>query len=450
MAPRDITDITPEEETAFWDYIGGGKTGGANASLYNSVVGMLGNPVFLLQQGLITPEMLVDNIKLSTADPIDTSAFDYGALEDSAAGVDLLTTAYGLIKQGFSVGSALRAMYGEAAGAAGKASDVAKFNIDSIESDLTAFKSAWDAANDVADKITSGEYFERGGVVYKPKPLDEAQGVLAAMGLPKYLQNPLMFEVIPDPELLAKAVAGDREAATITEELGRMVTPEGVYASPAARKAANAATQKAGESAYRSFLEKSPSGQEIIAGKGALPKDLKVTQSNLAKLLREGKIENVRVPQPKTADKQGFKELYASQAYKDYIKGKESGEIKKVPDLESYYRVTSPVSNKSAQQADYWAKMAGSYAARAASDEARKPITDLQKASAAAIARAQEARKQALAKGSPLAMSILAQGLPLAAAAVAPAPRASRPAQRTLSDAEIELMSNMLAGGGNG
>lgn len=413
MSDFSNSDMTPEEQGAFWDYIGGGKTGNTNASLYNSIIGMLGNPIFLLQQGLITPESLVDNIKLQTSEPIDTSSIDYVALEQGAAGDDLLTSAFDLIKQGFSVGSAMRAMYGEAAGEAGKISEKAKFDIDSIEGELTAFKATWDAANDVADKITSGEYFERGGVVYKPKPLDEAQGIMSAMGLPKYLQNPVLWETIPEPNLLAKAVAGEKEAESLVRQYSLLLTPTKDIEDPKERvaterlkaqaKEVNVATQKAGESAYKNFLE---------------------TQAKKPEMQTE------------------FRYVVPGTRYNDPYTG--------VPSYRGGVKTVTTDKNKPANE--MWAKMAGSYAARAQYEQGKKPISDLQKASAEALARAQEARKQALAKGSPLAMSILSQGLPLAAAAVAPtptAPRASRPAMRTLSDAEIELMSNMLAGGGN-
>jgi len=411
MSDGNGIEMTPEEVNAFWDYIGGGKTGGSNASLYNSVIGMVGNPVFLLQQGIITPESLVENIRLQTSEPIDTSTIDYVSLEQGAVGEPLLMSAFDLIKQGFSVGSTMRALYGEAAGTAGKVSEKAAFDINSIESDLNAFKAAWDAANDVADKVANNEYFERGGVVYKPKPLDEAQGILAAMGLPKYLQNPLLWETVPDPTLLADAVAGEEKAASLAKQYNLLLTPTKDIEDPKERvaterlkaqaKEVNAATQKAGESAYKNFLE---------------------TQA--------------KKPEMQTK----FQYVVPGTQYNDPYTG--------VPNFRGGVKAVTTDKNKPAN--DMWAKMAGSYAARAQYEQGKKPITDLQKASAEALARAQEARKQALAKGSPLAMSILSQGLPFASAAVAPTPRApSRPAMRTLSDAEIELMSNMLAGGGN-
>lgn len=434
-----------EEIAAMMAYLGADNSGiprgtsaSANLNLYQDVMSTVGNPVFLYQQGLITPEQVLQIVQQQTSDLVDLSSFDYASMEDAAArrGDQLAQTAYALIKGGASVSQVLRDILGTGATEAGKISDKLDTELKFLEDDLVAFKSAWDTANQVEKGLLTGEYKLVNGQVFKPKAPADWANAAKALGLPTFLQNPAMWEIIPDAKLLADAAVGEESAATLAQELNRLVDENGVLRRSVDRKEVNQAVSKAGTDVYQMILNTATAGKRMSQDVKQPKKPEMGTREYQEMISREtektlgggasfAKTDNTRM-----------------RNLADWIvrKGKEAQK-----EGQTSAAILSRVAPKKEQQ-DYWAKLGGSMSAMGAAMKKRKPVTTLQKRVEEAEARAAETKKQAYAAGQPLALQILPQAMAAAAGLAQPVQKA-KDAPRVLSDQEIATMATMLSGG---
>lgn len=437
-----------EEIAAMMAYLGADNSGiprgtsaSANLNLYQDVMSTVGNPVFLYQQGLITPEQVLQIVQQQTSDLVDLSSFDYASMEDAAArrGDQLAQTAYALIKGGASVSQVLRDILGTGATEAGKISDKLDTELKFLEDDLVAFKSAWDTANQVEKGLLTGEYKLVNGQVFKPKAPADWANAAKAIGLPTFLQNPAMWEIIPDAKLLADAAVGEENAATLAQELNRLVDENGVLRRTVDRKAVNQAASKAGADVYQMILNTTVAGKKRAEDIAVSKERSDYEQSMFGPTpASRGAASPPQLP----SGKQRATDIQTRNLAK-WIANK-AQEVQKTGQTSA--AILSRVAPKKEQQ-DYWAKLGGSYAARAAAEEKRKPVATLEKRVQNAVTRAEDLKKQAYAAGQPLALQILPQAMAAAAALSQPAPKPSRPAPRVLSDQEIATMATMLSGG---
>lgn len=426
------------DELPFDDYLSG-KTSGSNLSAFDRVLEMTGNPLFLYLQGVITPEMLLQSVRNATSKPLDTSMADWKPFEEAAAGNTMLLTAYDMIKKGYSVGATMEALDREMV-ASGNTDEASTRRLGYIESDLEEFKKRWDGANEIARRVDAGELFEGDdGVVREKLDTAQAMSVLGRMGMPQLLQNPMMWDVIPDPELLAKAAVKDAEATSLLKSLAPIVDLETGMLKPREARKIQKESASTASKAYQDFLKRTPEGQSLLervtGPRTVKTKEEKAQQqsSNIRKGLIGYALNTIGLPV-----------ALGATLYK--------GGKKIIGDI-SEGKLVNPIGSEpkpKVDQQDYWAKMAASYAGRAAQDQARKPITTLQERAKKAEADALAAMAEAKAKGTPAALQFVQQGLAPAMALTQGTGGGGRRAPRTLSDAEIDQMSNMLALGGRG
>lgn len=418
-----------------------GTSAAGNLNLYQDIMGMVGNPLFLYQQGLVDADTLTAMVRQATREPIDTATIDYTTLEDIAkARQDPVTArAYELIKSGASVAQVLREIAGEGASSAGKFSDKLNYDLDMLTDDLVEFKNRWDAAQGVAEGLSNGEYEQIGDVVYKPMDIDKAMAATKALGLPTFLQNPAMWEIIPDSKLLADAAVGEQQAATLAEELNRLVDENGVLRRSVDRKAVNQAASKAGSDVYRMILNTAAAGRQQAQTVAGTKERSDYEQGMFGSTISS----RAAASPPVAQSSQQRTEQLKAQNLARWIADKAKQSAVKDQSSAGILQRVAPTTEKQ----DYWAKLGGSYAARAAAEEKRKPVATLQQRVAEAEKRAKEKAAAAYAAGRPLALDIIPQAMAAAAGISQPAPRATRPAARVLSDQEIATMANMLAGG---
>jgi len=417
---------------------------GSNISAMNSLLGLMGNPLFLYTQGVITPEMLLESVRQSTSEVVDMSGADFKSLEAAAEGDDALSTGYEMLKRGYSISSIMRTLTKQA-GDAGRDDSISMKQLEYVEDDLNEFKKRWDAAQDAFAKVESGEYYYDGDVLRGRMETGKAMDVLAQMGLPKFLQNPMMWEVVGDPELLARASVKNKEATAILEGLAGVVDQQTGMLTPSYSRKMSKDVQKTGVDVYQEFLKKTPEGRKTLE-KVTAPREGE--KSGLSKLIGLTSVLSPAVGAVRTAAKTVSK-----------IAGGDGMSLLKpsapIPVKALVAAAGGGTANKDkVDQNDYWAKMAGSYAARAKYEEERKPISDLQRRAAEARAAADKIIAEAKARGATTApaFQFIQAALPNAYALTAPAPRAGAagPRQmRNLSDEEINTMSSMLAYGSN-
>lgn len=441
------------------DYFTSTSTG-SNISALSNMLGLMGNPLFLYTQGVLTPEMLLDAIRQSTSETVDLSGGDFKALEDAAADDPSLSTGFDMIKRGYSISSIMRVLTDQAQ-TDGELSQFASKTLDYVKSDLEEYKKRWDIAQGAMEKVQSGEYFyDANGSLRSRMETGKAMDVLAQMGLPKYLQNPMMWEVVPDQDLINRALAKDSEAESILKSLAPIVDMQTGLLRPGESKKLAKEMTKTGTSVYQEFLRKTPEGKNFLkqvtqkkptgpTEQGRLATDLKkiysaVESGDIRKMISTGQVVSSR----------SLESLLRNVAKGAVTAGKNVIKSFTGPSLGQQAKKMMEEGKKQQTQ-DYWAKLAGSYASRAKYEEQRKPISDLQARAAAAKAAADRIAQEAVLKGrqqgNAPALGFIQQAYPLAQMMTAPAPRVSvAPApRRTLSDAEIDQMSSMLAYGSN-
>ena len=425
-----------------------GTSAAGNLGLQQDIYSLIGNPIFQLQQGLVTPEEFQQNMQLTASTRVEPEEIDYGTLEDNAYDEDLIL-GYELIKKGYTVGQVINSMLSQLknvdfANIDSNAISIEKDIIEGLKGDLEKFYDRWTAANRVEEGLLTGDYFQGiDGSIRKQMDYEDAQKAYAAAGLPKGLQNPILWRNVPDANLLAEAAKGDQKAQELAKEVARLK----VTVAPKARKEA---TQKA-SSAYEEFLSRTPEGRAFLEqerGKAAAAREPK--SGGAGAVIKDFLLGQVPiVGQTYLLGKGAVKGAQAvARAIPNVLPGRGPGVVEELTG-KIQAKVDAQTAQKKAEEQAYWAKMQETYTGKSTLAEKLQPIKDVEDAMVAAQKAAYEKRLQASQQGTVRAMDLIQKAGPIAAMLSQPAakPKYVKPKPRVLSDQEIEQMSNMIAGG---
>ena len=431
-----------------------GTSAAGNLGLQQDIYSIIGNPIFQLQQGLMTPEEFQQNMQLTASTRVEPEEIDYFSLEQTTDDEDLIT-GYEMIKKGYTPDQVMRSLLSvlESVDFASTDSEwvsLQKEQIKLLSDDLNNFYDLWTANNRVQDGLETGEYF-RGvdGSIRKQMDYEDAQKAYAAAGLPKGLQNPILWRVEPDANLLAEAAKGDQRAEELAKERNRLR----ITLAPKARKEA---TQKA-SSAYEEFLSRTPEGRMFLEQERAKAAGEPQETRPRSAVIRRGGGEPVTLQTraETLADENGRVRLRSRADILADERGRVT--IDQGRNRSAVVRRGSPpdtteaekAAQRKAQEQAYWAKMQETYTGKSTLAEKLQPIKDVEDAMVAAQKAAYEKRLQASQQGTIPAMQLIQQAGPIAAMLSQPAakPKYVKPKPRVLSDQEIEQMSNMIAGG---
>lgn len=354
----------------------------------NKMLSISGNPLFMYLTGVMSPDDLRNTVQMATWEPVDISDADYYVMDEMNAGDPVLMVAYQAIRQGVSINAAMRSMLDAYNREAQKNPQMANdpqsraLYLEYALADITEYKRKWDNAQNIKSKYDSGEYVEgANGTVLKRMDPTKAADVLKQMGMPYALQNPFVWEVVPDANLLAVAASHDERALRALSPFAHMIDPAtGMLVQREAKKIAKKATSTA-QSVYEEILGKTPEGREylkqVTTGKTQAEK-----RKDTAGALVKGPLLNMS-PLLKAATRGVGGEIVGGAA--------ESGAD------------------------DYWAKLGASYAGRAEQERLMKPINTAKERAMSASAEANKYRQGAINRGTVPAISLLNQTFPFAA-----------------------------------
>lgn len=355
----------------------------------NKMFGISGNPLFLYLTGVMDANALRSSVQMATWEPVDTSDTDYWVMEEMNVGDPVLTSAYQLIKKGVSVNAAMRSMLD----AYNKQYKNDPTMLDSRETymqyalnDIEEFKRKWDNAQNVESKFNSGEYVQNpDGSVSKRMDPTKAADVLKQMGMPGILQNPFVWEVVPDAQLLGIAAQKDEYAQRILKPFERMIDPAtGMLIQKEAQKIAKRSAD-AGKSAYEMLLSQTKEGKRYLEGKTTTIGGAALTDSTIASRAAANP-PNFPTSSEKSAQKP-----------KETPKGVVGNSV-----LD--------------ENPEYWAKLAASYAGRAEQERLMKPVNTARTRALAGAQEAMEYRQGAVRAGTSPAIGIINQAFPFASA----------------------------------
>jgi hypothetical protein len=399
-----------------------GTNPSSNLSVYNSILGIAQDPRFLLQQGFITPDEMLQYVLGAINEPVlKTSDYDVEGYRASTPTDNIrLQGAYDLLDAGMTPSQVKAKLIEDIAGERG--GQLLTTDVQIVEEQSKDIEEYYRRlTNDIErrERIASGEWFEGpGGTIMGTR--DDARSVLSALDFGGIAGIPQMWRPVLDPELaaLAEQQLQEAEAARQTRiTKGRQAAKE---------------TGAVGQKAYMDFL------MQVPQGPGPRPK----------------------TPEPEKIPEMGTREYqeYISRKTEDVLlpgasfapPGPKSGQFEGQPRLEGNSNAAI-ISRLTPAEQDYWAKMAASYAGRAAQESS---LTQKQAAQAGREAEekwlaSQESAKQAMEKATTPALEALMNAPSIAAMLAQPTskPAYVKPKPRVLSDQEIETMATMIAGG---
>lgn len=388
-----------------------------NASLntYDTILSLSQNPAFLLQEGLITPEAMLRYVQSAINEPV-LKPNDYD-VEGYRASVPTANTrlqgAFDLIDAGMTTSQVVAKLYEDIAEERnGELLPVDTQVVEQYRTDIEEYARRLKNSEEKNSRIANGEWFEDAtGIVYGTS--DDARQILSSMDFTGIAGVPQMWNPILDPT--AKAMADEQLAGA---EVARQK-----YITKG--KQAAKETGSVAKGVYEEFLKKTPGGQLVL--ETVSPKKKQEQGMDGKKVAAYLAARTLGVPVD--AAMLGKKVIQA-------MGGTSVGDTAK--------------KLKEAQNQDYWAKLAASYAGRAAQEASgtqKQAASERQKATDL-FNQYQTSMEQARTNAQTPALQALMSAPSVAASMAQTAPRATgKPAPRVLSDAEIELMSNMIAGG---
>lgn len=501
--------LTPEQQLALLSYMGMGAYGSPLASSPNSqlnlvqdIGGMTSDVVFMYNMGLITPEQLLQSVRNATSEPVgEASDYDWESTYNSivASGeTDLINGADAIINGQQTAAQYIRGLIARLADeGAYELNPQLDAIVKSLETQLVEFENKYRNFEFVDEKKRTGEYFidPNTGMLMKPVLGEDARANLRAMGWKGPLAEPDFWRTIPDAATMDQAAklqeqyapafeAYDRDQELVSrgtrEEIAKKSSSmkKLLEAKPETAQQVETTTRgwKDIEDAYAKAMAdfKMPDnaraagyenlgtirgirwevvkegGKEIAYGYDGSGKRVR-SQSipEQINILRQESTKRKENPSGyRTENKIGVTgNMYiVREGGKSYLEYRgPGGHVWNRTEL----KTSNPKPPTQAQQSnDYWARQAAYYTAKGMGEQ-RKDV----KAKAAQGQQAVEAKVQeAKGKGTTPALEWLKMIPQLAAMASQPAPeqpepRYSKPAPRVLSDEEINLMSNMIAGG---
>lgn len=384
------------------------------------VYGLAGNPLFAYQQGLMTPQMLLDYIKQITSTTVMTpEEYDYQSIEAKVVGYgdELLPQAFAQIKSGMSIYAVKRWLFNQFSNQ-GQEPPTAQeqFTLDNIEAELEEYEKRWNNSIRKDSKIESGEWLAdpATGNIIGPMTEEEGSKVLRGLGLPGLLSMPSFYQTIPNQEYVQKAIADEVAAEASYNQWQKLDT--------ALRKSATSQAQQAYElmkfnkegagSKGRAAYELSTFAPSVASRAAANPP--------VAPVAGQKKAEQAK-PAPKTAPRDNSNEAI--------------------------------LARMSPQEREYWAKMSQSYAGRGALSEGTKPgsaIAQKKSETDRLISSMEKNKQMSIETGYNPALAAISMASLMGSQELSSAPRYVTPQPRVLSDQEIETMATMIAGGFSG
>jgi hypothetical protein len=440
--------MTSEEMRAYLQMLGFqdygvpiGTDSNSQLNLFQDVMNTMSDPTFLYLQNLISGEQLATDVQDLLYDSIDPSEADWASMESTAeeTGNDLLVQAMRDIRAGLTSNQVKTKLMKQFA-VNNMVNDVDKNTIDNLIADLEDYEKKYKRAVEIDSKLLAGQYIQdEFGNILSPVDQETGRKRLEGAGFEGYYANPQNWQTAPNKEDVAKSQKFLEEANALEEE--RLNKSKAITKSSATTA----------ESAYKSFLSKTPEGRQVLERVSAPRKQQKKDDSQ-ARNIALGLIANT-IGLPVALGYTGWK---AANAVVDSI-GKSTPGTRDAQGnfIRPWDRKPIAVQKREQEKAqtnqDYWAKLAASYAGRGEQEQKSKEV--------AALGKRVEQKKQAaqasmdaartIQRGTTPALDMLAIAPYFAAMASRSVPKAKtgKPAMRTLSDQEIETMSNMIAGG---
>lgn len=421
--------LTPEEQAqlaamyAYQDY--GVPTMANYASqlnLFQDMMQTAADPTFLYLQGLLTDPELIASTQELLFDPVDINEANWAEDYENAriTGDDILLDGMDAIINGVEperVIARLRSQYEDSYGdVPGARQDDLRGLLDVLKD----FEKKYSNARDIEAKVATGEYtLGADNLIYKPVDEETGRKRLEGRGLRGYYADPANWGVTPKADEYQRGLKLLEESSALTAERENK--------SKAAKKEVSTAAQ----SAYKQFLNRTPEGRKVlqyVQPKTEQEKGLEIDPKKAAAYLA-GRAVGLPVDLA----------LLGKAAVGKVFSG--SKDIGKVIE-----------EKKKMANEDYWAKMTASYAGRGAQDEKRKELARLEKEAEEKKAAGAAATQAARMAGTTPALDMLKVAPYFAAMAAAQAQPEKKktyvkPKPRVLSDAEIESMANMIAGG---
>ena len=409
-------------------------SGSGNLNLLQDIYSMAGDPVLAYQQGLITPQLLLQMISDQTKSTVySLEDTDFKSIEDRANAVEdeVLQSAFARIREGMSLGGVQRWLLQE--WSKGGLTKQEEKTIDILlgpDGELAQYEKRWLNSMDADARERAGEltFNEKTGEYIGQMDDDSARDVLKSFGFSGLLAQPAFWKSIPDDTYIQKALA-DEAAASSKYDVYKDLLQRPITAA---------------QSAYADFLSQAkPGGRSaVVRGGERGPTTLRTRADILAN-------EDGRIPIRSRADV--LSEQQGNQDGKvtiDYGRNR-SATVRSGGGAGGQKDNSNAgiISRLTPQEQDYWAKLAASYAGRGVQTEGQGKVSSAKAEVDKLIESSQENRRLAEENAFNPALALLAKAPLYAASLSTPAAKPAKAKPRTLSDQEIETMASMIAGG---
>lgn len=390
-------------------------------NLFQDVMSTMADPTFLYLQGLLTDQEMIVRVEDLLFDPIDISEANWKQDYDTAVetGDSIVAEGMRLIQQGLKTPQVIVALRKRFADSFGDVPGASQDDLTNYEEVFREFEEKWNNAKDIESRIYSGEYIHGSdGSIFKPVDEETGRKRLEGAGLRGYNADPNNWRITPEATQEERGLQLLQQSQKLTEDRENL--------SKAGQKQATSAAQ----STYKAFLNKTPEGRKALQYVSQPRKQDKGLEIDPKKALAYLATRTVGLPVDAA--------MIGKAAIGKLFGGKDLGK-----------QVTE---QKAMMNQDYWAKLGASYAGRAVQDEKRKELERLDKEAEEKKVAGTAARQAARLAGSSPALDMMKIAPYFAAMAASQAQPEKKktyvkPQPRTLSDAEIETMANMIAGG---
>lgn len=466
--------MTPEEQFALLNFMGMGAYGSPLATSPNSqlnlvqdIGSMAFDAVFGFNMGLITPEQMLEMVRNATTQPVgEPDEYNWEKIYNqfTASNQTELLEGADAIRSGQLTAAQyireLRSKFNKE----GRYDEFMSSQIDSLSKELNDFERVYRNYELAQSKVDSNEWSidPNTGMLMKPIFGEEARQNMRALGWKGPLSDPEMWRKIPDMATLQQAAKLQQEFAPIfeayekdQETIDKGTRQQIAAKSPAMKKLLELKPELAGEK-----VTTTRGWQEIENAYNKAMSDFKAKRN--AKSNMSGGREELGVV--KGMPQGTFRWVITVENGKEVARGytgdygsklgaylSSPGDIAQLRNKSSYQK-TNPAQPSQAEKSDnYWAQQAAYYTAKSMGAERDTRQAKAKAAESKVDAKIAEAER----RGSVPALQLISALPQIAAMAATPAPQEPReprpqyvrPQPRTLSDAEIELMANMIAGG---
>lgn len=390
-------------------------------NLFQDVMSTMADPTFLYLQGLLTDQEMIVRVEDLLFDPIDISEANWKQDYDTAVetGDSIVAEGMRLIQQGLKTPQVIVALRKRFADSFGDVPGASQDDLTNYEEVFREFEEKWNNAKDIESRIYSGEYIQGSdGSIFKPVDEETGRKRLEGAGLRGYSADPNNWSITPESKQEERGLQLLQQSQKLTEDRENL--------AKTAQKQATSAAQ----SVYKTFLNKTPEGRKALQYVSQPRKENKGLEIDPKKAAAYVASRAVGLPVDLA--------LLGKAAVGKVFGGKDLGK--------------QVAEQKAMMNQDYWAKLGASYAGRAVQDEKRKELERLDKEAEEKKVAGTAARQAARLAGSSPALDMMKIAPYFAAMAASQAQPEKKktyvkPQPRTLSDAEIETMANMIAGG---